>query len=48
MALQNLPRQPVLGHPHSENVFPDVQRESPVFPFVPIVSGFKSNMFNEI
>jgi len=30
---------PVLGHPHSEKVFPNVQREPPVFWFVPIASG---------
>ncbi len=39
--LYNLPGQPVpvLGHPHSEKVFPDVQTEPPVFQFVPIASG---------
>jgi len=30
---------PVLGHPHSEKVFPDVQREPPVFQCVPVASG---------
>jgi len=30
---------PVLGPPHSEKVFPDVQRELPVLQFVPISSG---------
>ena len=30
---------PVLGCPHSEKVFLDVQREPPVFHFVPIASG---------
>ena len=30
---------PVLGHPHSEKVFPDVQREPPVFQSVPIAPG---------
>jgi len=30
---------PVLGHPHSENVFSDTQREAPVFQFVPFASG---------
>ena len=30
---------PVLGHPHSEKVFPDVQSEPPGFQFVPIASG---------
>jgi len=30
---------PVLGHPHSEKVFADVQREPPVFWFVPIAFG---------
>ncbi|KAK4806513.1 hypothetical protein QYF61_021349 [Mycteria americana] len=36
----NFPGQavPVLSHPHSEKVFPDVQRVPPVFQFVPIVS----------
>jgi len=39
--LHNLPGQPVpwLGHPHREKVFPDVQREPPVFQFVPTASG---------
>ncbi|KAK4828172.1 hypothetical protein QYF61_024421 [Mycteria americana] len=39
--LQNLPGQPVpvLVHPHSQIVFPDVQREPPVFQFVTIASG---------
>ena len=39
--LHNLPGQSVsvLGHPHSEKAFPDVQREPPVFQFVPIASG---------
>ena len=39
--LHNLSGQPVpvLGHPHSEKVFPDVQEEPPVFQFVPIASG---------
>ena len=39
--LHNLSGQPVpvLGHPHSEKVFPDAQREPPVFQCVPIVSG---------
>ena len=39
--LHNLSGQPVpgLGHRHSEIVFPDVQREPPVFPSVLIVSG---------
>ena len=38
--LHNLPGQPVpvLGHPHSKKVFSDVQKESPVFQFVPIDS----------
>ena len=27
-----------LSHPHSEKVFPDVQREPPVFPFVPMAT----------
>jgi len=37
----SLPRQPVpvLGHPLSDKVFPDVQREPPVFQPVPIASG---------
>lgn len=30
---------PVLGHPYSEKVFPDVQTEPPVFQSVPITSG---------
>ena len=30
---------PVFDHPHSKNLFPDVQMEPPVFRFVPIVSG---------
>ena len=29
---------PLLGHPHSEKVFPHVQEEPPVFHFVPIAS----------
>ena len=29
---------PVPGHPYSEKVFPDVQREPPVFQFVPVAS----------
>lgn len=39
--LHNLSEQPVpvLIHPHSEDEFPDVQREPPVDPFVPIDSG---------
>ena len=39
--LHNLPWQPipVLGCPHSKKVFPDVQREPPVFQCVPIASG---------
>ena len=41
--LRNLSGQPmtVLCHPHSKNVFSDVQREPPVFQFqfVPIASG---------
>ena len=39
--LHNLPGQsvPVLGHPHREKVFPDVQKDPPVFQFVPIASG---------
>jgi len=38
--LHNLSGQPVpvLSHPHSEKVFPDVQREPSVFQFVPIAS----------
>jgi len=30
---------PVLGHSHNKEVFPKVQREPPVFQFVPIDSG---------
>jgi len=30
---------PVLSHPHSEKMFPDVQREPPVFQLVLIASG---------
>jgi len=30
---------PVLGHPHMDKVFPDVQREPPVFQFLPMASG---------
>ena len=39
--LHPLPGQPVpvLGHPHSKILFPDVQREPPVFQFGPIASG---------
>ena len=39
--LHNLPGQsvPVLGHPHSEKMFPDVQKEPPVFQVVPTASG---------
>ena len=39
--LHNLHGKPVpgLSHPHSEKEFPDVQREPPVFQFVPIASG---------
>jgi len=39
--LHNLTEQPVpvLGHPHSDKVFPDVQREPPVFQCGPIASG---------
>lgn len=39
--LYNLPGQPVPvpGHPHSENVYPDVQRQPPVFQVVPITAG---------
>ena len=29
---------PVLGHPHSSTVFPDVQKEPLVFQFVPVAS----------
>jgi len=29
---------PLLNHPHSKKVFPDVQRESPAFQLVPIAS----------
>jgi len=38
--LHNISGQPVpvLGHPHSEKVFPDVQRQPPVFQFVPVAS----------
>jgi len=38
--LDNLSGQPVLvlGHPHSEKVFPDVQREPSVFQLVPVAS----------
>ena len=38
--LHNLPGQPVpvLSHPHSKKVFPDVQTEPPVFQFVPFAS----------
>ena len=38
--LHNLPEQPVpvLGHPHNEKVFPDVQREPPVVQ-CPVTSG---------
>ena len=38
--LHNLSGQtlPVLSHPHSKNVFPDVQREPPVLQFLPIAS----------
>jgi len=38
--LHNLPGQPVpaLCHPHSKKVFPDSQREPPLFQFVPIAS----------
>ena len=38
--LHNLSGQPVpvLGHPHSKKVFPDVQREPPVLQFVPTAS----------
>lgn len=38
--LHNLPGLPVLGHPHSRKVFPDLQREPPVFQFLLIVSCF--------
>ena len=37
--LHNLCGQLVLGHPYSKKVFPDVQREPPVFGFAPIASG---------
>jgi len=39
--LHNLSGQPVpvLGHPDSKKVFPDVQRQPPVFQLVPIASG---------
>ena len=39
--LDNLPGQPVpvLSHSHCKKVFPDVQREPPVFQVVPIASG---------
>ena len=39
--LHNLSGQPVsvLSHPHSKKVFPDVQREPPVFQLMPIASG---------
>ena len=39
--LHDLPGQPVpaRGHPHSENVFPDIQMEPPVFQFVPTAPG---------
>ena len=38
--LHNLSGQPVpvLTHPHSKTVFPDVQMEPPVFQLVPIAS----------
>ena len=35
-------RVPVLHHPHRKEVLPDVQRESPVFQFVPIASNLVS------
>jgi len=39
--LHNMPWQPVpvLSHPHTEKVFPDVQREPLMFQCVPIASG---------
>ena len=39
--LDSLPGQPVpvLTHLHSERGLPDVERESPVFQFVPVASG---------
>ena len=39
--LHNLPGQPVpvLSQPHSKKAIPDVQRDPPVFQFVPIASG---------
>ena len=39
--LHNLPGQPVpvLGHPHSEKVLPDVQRKPPEFQCVPTASS---------
>lgn len=39
--LYDIPGQsgPVPGHPHSEKVFLDVQREPPEFQHVPIASG---------
>jgi len=39
--LHHLSGQPVavLGHPHSEKVFPDVQTGPPMFQCVPIASG---------
>ena len=29
----------ILGHPHSQKVFPNAQREPPVFAFVPTACG---------
>jgi len=39
--LHHLPGQPVpvLGPPHSDKVFADVQREPPGYRFVPVASG---------
>ena len=39
--LHNVPGQHVLvlSDPHSEKVFPDIQVELSVFPFVPLASG---------
>lgn len=34
--LHSLSGQPVLSHPDNEKVFPDVQREPPVFQLLPV------------
>jgi len=38
---------PVLSHPHSERVYPDIQREPPACQFVPMASGLSLDITKE-